>query len=204
VSGDNLSSKTGDGTRAMKQCTVAHGEARTGSTEYLRKRHMSQGESRRRFGSVLPPDLANLTDAELDDRNARVWAVVLADCQRAAGVDVDAFPDLSGGKFVTPVAYAFKAAVQICHERYGIPIARLAELAEREPPTLGRHVSSQSERIDEIKEAWLTRGGVERVNESTTTRQIDVPAHVHAWLLREATRRGETIGMLVARLATDG
>lgn len=210
MSGGGDTPNTGSATRRVMQKTVAAGEARVDPSSYLRKRHTSQGESRRRFGVKLPDALANMTDAELDDRNARVWAVVLADCQRAAGVPVDSFPNLrtfergrSRELRRSPTVDAFRAALQICCNDYGIPKVRLADLTERTAPYVGVHVNTRSPEIDAIKDAWRAAGGPAHVEASASTRQVDVSAAVYELLASEATRKGVAVGALLTRLIAD-
>lgn len=210
MSGGNDTPNTGNASRRLMQKTVAAGEARVDPSSHLRKRHTSQGESRRRFGARLPGELSCMTDAELDDRNARVWAVVLADCQRAAGVPVDSFPNLrtfGGGRSRelrrSPTVDAFRAALQICCDDYGIPKVRLADLTERTAPYVGVHVNTQSPEIDAIKAAWRDAGGPAHVKSSASARQVDVSAAVYDLLVSEAARKGVAVGVLLTRLIAD-
>jgi hypothetical protein len=175
------------------------------------KLHTNEGFSRGRSDAMLPTELAALSDRQLEDRNVRVWAVVLADCQRAAGLEPNPLPKLraalikpgpgSGqGSRPSTHAMAMRAALQIANTRYGIPAARLAKLIERTPSDTARYIRDVRPEADAIKSTWLERGGPERIEAAATTRQVDVAVHVHNKLSREAARRGVSIEVLVARL----
>ena len=156
------------------------------------KQHASQGSRRRRFGAELPEELRDMDDDELADRNARVWAVVLADCQRAAGVEVDAFPNTrTTNEHGLRNRQAFATALTIAVQEYGIPITRIREIAERGDALsrIHRRYKNDAE-VRRLIEAWEQRGGREHVQRSAMSRQVDVPAHVYELLARRAARAG--------------
>jgi hypothetical protein len=171
-----------------------------GTPLYLIKQHVSQGPKRRRLDAEMPEELRDLTDEELADRNARVWAVVLADCQRAAGVELDAYPNTRGGdpRRTNPV----RAALLIAVQEYGIPYSRLAELAERSVPDMSRSLvaARRNPKVTALVEAWERNGGREHVQRSAVSRQVDVPAHVYDSLARRAERAGVSIEALLASI----
>lgn len=197
---------SGHATRSLSQTSVTRGEERGPVADYLRKRHTSEGPRRRRFNAMLPPDLADLEDADLDDRNARVWAVVLADCQRAAGLEPDAYPNTSSVGKPSAHGLALRAALRIAKHKYGIPTARLAELTERTPQTIGRLIDHKRTSevgvagVTSITTKWYHLRGPDHVDAAAATRQVDLPAHVYAVLQAEASRSGERIAAVVARL----
>lgn len=128
--------------------------------DYLRKRHASEGPRRRSRRAELPAALRDLSDAELDDRNARIWATVQRACQVAAGVEPDAYPRLYSGS-ASGQAYrdAQRAALRICAREYGIPAARLAEIAETSAPWVGSVLRQADPRADRIAAQWAQAGG---------------------------------------------
>jgi hypothetical protein len=149
-------------------------------SDHVRKRHTDQGVSKRKLARrIIDPALRDLSDAELDDRNARVWATVQMSCQLAAGLEPDSAPVCNGGGRIDkskphqlPRGRAYAAArsacARICLERYGIPLARIAELAEATPQwacrvTRGRGSAAQLAAVDRIIETWETHGGAWRV-----------------------------------------
>jgi hypothetical protein len=138
---------------------------------HVRKRHTDEGVSKRKLTRrIVDPALRDLSDLELDDRNTRVWATVQLSCQIAAGLEPDSAPVCNGGGGPTARLYmaARCAAARICLERYGIPIARIAELAEGSPQwasrvTRGRGSLEQREAVDRIIATWEASGGAWRV-----------------------------------------
>ena len=171
------------------------------------KQHASQGSRKRRFGAELPEELRDMSDEELADRNARVWAVVLADCQRVAGVEIDAFPNTRQSN-ETGLRYrrAYAAATHIAVREYGIPIARVQELADRnDVRTRLLRRSKDDVEVLRLIEAWEQNGGREHVQQSAVSRQVDVPAHVYESLSRRAARAGVSIeALLVSIIGADG
>ncbi len=171
------------------------------------KQHASQGSRKRRFGAELPEELRDMSDEELADRNARVWAVVLADCQRVAGVELDAFPNTrSSNEHGLRNRQAFAAALSIAVQEYGIPITRVQEMAER-GDALSRIHRRYKDDVEVLRliEAWEQNGGREHVQQSAVSRQVDVPAHVYESLSRRAARAGVSIeALLVSIIGADG
>lgn len=136
---------------------------------YLSKRHTSEGERRRRNSRArtMPPELRNLTDAELDDRNARVWASVQRGCQIAAGVRPDERPRLySGNAEGTAYRVAQRAALRICHARYGIPFPRLADLCESQRQNVGKVCRADDHAADALERVWESSRGPALVDRS--------------------------------------
>ena len=153
---------------------------------YLRKRHTSEGPKRRCIArSTLDPALASLSDAELDDRNARIWAVVQESCQVALGLDVVTSPDIRHNHGIRGLLYctAQKAALRICRKRYGIPPARLAGVCSHERGWIS-HVTRASNPpnadVAGLIARWESSGGPSRVVgvEDHVTVQISASAAV--------------------------
>ena len=171
------------------------------------KQHASQGSRKRRFGAELPEELRGMSDEELANRNARVWAVVFADCQRVAGVELDAFPNTRAtNEHGLRNRRALAAATTIAVQEYGIPITRIQEMTERSE-ALGRRRGSVKDDPEVLRliEAWEQNGGREHVQRSAVSRQVDVPAHVYESLARRAARAGISIeALLVDIIGADG
>jgi len=167
--------------------------------DYLRKRHASEGSRRRSLRAELPPALRDLSDAELDDRNARIWATVQRACQVAAGVEPDAYPRLYSGSS-TGQAYraAQRAALRICAYQYGIPAARLAETAETSAPWVSSVLRQHDPQADRVARDWAAAGGPAEVD------GVDlVPILVSrdaADALRAATHNGDTSALASAAI----
>ena len=133
---------------------------------YLRKRHTSEGPKRRRIArSTLDPALASLSDAELDDRNARIWAVVQESCQVAMGQEPTANPNLRAHATIRDVLLrtAEKAALCVCHGRYGIPVTRLAAVAGRDRGWISVQVATPNPDTRGLIDRWESTEGPERV-----------------------------------------
>jgi hypothetical protein len=178
-----------------------------GTSLHTIKHHASQGTRKRRFGAELPEELQNMSDEELADRNARVWAVVLADCQRAAGVELDAFPNTrQSNETGLRNRQAFAAALTIAVREYGIPITRVQEFAERGDSLTRVHRRYKDDpEVLRLIEAWEQNGGRKHVQQSAVSRQVDVPAHVYESLARRAARAGVSIeALLVNIIGADG
>jgi hypothetical protein len=110
-------------------------------SEHVRKRHTDEGVSKRKLARrIVDPALRDLSDLELDDRNARVWATVQMSCQIAAGLEPDSSPIMGGGggQIARRYMIAERAAARICRERYGIPPVRIAELSDHSPEWASR------------------------------------------------------------------
>jgi hypothetical protein len=151
-----------------EQTHVVHAPTSIGD-EYLHKRHTSEGSHRRRNSRArtMPPELRNLTDAELDDRNARVWASVQRGCQIAAGVRPDSHPRLySGNMEGTAYRVAQRAALRICFTRYGIPFPRLADLCESQRQNVGKVCRAVDHAADDLARVWETSQGPAMVERS--------------------------------------
>ena len=129
------------------------------SDSYLRKRDTREGV-RRRCLTTRDELFAALSDRELDDRNARVWASVQHTIQVATGLEPLASPDLRSSD-LTGARYriAERCALRLCRDRYGIPVARLAEISGHSRPWVSRQCAAQD--VDSLasERAWLDYGG---------------------------------------------
>lgn len=136
-------------------------------TDYLRKRHTSEGPGRRRIAhSTRDPALASLSDAELDDRNVRVWAVVQESCQLMFGLDPTANPDLRARATIRDMLLrtAQKAALCICYDRYGIPVTRLAPIAGHDRGWISVQVATPNTDTLGLIRRWSASAGPSRVS----------------------------------------
>lgn len=153
--------------------------------DYLRKRHASEGPSRRRVKHhQRDPALAALSDAALDDRNSRVWAVVQESCQVALGLDPVARPNLCARATVRDIflATAQKAALCICRHRYGIPPARLGEITSSGQGWISNVTRQNNPDVQALIKRWEDSGGPSRVASAAVLTTVQISGEAAAAL----------------------
>ena len=191
-------------------------EPDAGPGDHARKRHTSQGVRKRKVSrQIADPALRDLSDEELDDRNARVWATVQMSCQLAAGLEPNSSAAQGrggGGTMKRRYMIAERAAARICRERYGIPPQRLAEISEhshewasrvtRPEGCYGRGEPSTLAAVDELIAAWEANGGAWRVGAADlVTVQISGQAAAVLGTLAQGRDPGEVLGALILAAA---
>ena len=120
----------------------------------------SEGLRRRRIRGELPRELRDLSDADLDDRHARVWAYLQFTYQLAAGFSPDMHPAAGGyGAWLAALRGALRRAVR----DYGIPIARLAEMCESAAVWIAIVARDDAPAMDALDAVWLGADGPDRV-----------------------------------------
>ena len=108
----------------------------------------------------LPRELRDLSDADLGDRHARVWAYLQFTYQLAAGFSPDTHPAVSD---YDAWFAALRAGLRCAVRDYGIPIARLAEMCESSPGWIATVARDDSPAMDALDIAWLDIDGARRV-----------------------------------------
>jgi hypothetical protein len=128
-------------------------------TDYLRKRHLSEGPVRRKLKTV-----GDATDEQMDQRNLRVWGIVFTTMRELVGASAQ--PPPRGDTRSQPAKRwhtARKAALIVCRDVYGIPTSRLAELAVTGPQEVSGWVVHPDDRTANLVSQWDQSPGPGRV-----------------------------------------
>ena len=141
-------------------------------TDHTRKRRMSEGPRRRRFGAVSAEDI------DLDADNARIWREVYTSRLLCMGETVES---VRGVGIRTSrglrISKARGAAFWICYHEYGIPTSRLGDLAGISRQCVGR---------------WVKREDLDTARDRPQTAFIEVTQEAADALARAAEKSGES------------